>query len=72
MHPLPLLRPCVAALDELAHNYRTSVSLCPATQHTLVKTNGEATSFKGRLPRRAREIPRNSGCCTRSGAGAAT
>ena len=30
--PLPLLRPCLAALDELARNYRASVVLCTATQ----------------------------------------
>lgn len=33
--PLPVLRPCVAALDELARNYRTSVVLCTATQPAL-------------------------------------
>jgi CRISPR-associated endonuclease/helicase Cas3 len=35
--PLPLLRPCVAALDELARNYRTSVVLCTATQPAIVE-----------------------------------
>jgi CRISPR-associated endonuclease/helicase Cas3 len=29
--PLPLLRPCIAAIDELANNYRASVVLCTAT-----------------------------------------
>ncbi len=33
--PLNLLRPCVAAIDELARNYRASVVLCTATQPTL-------------------------------------
>ena len=42
--PLKLLRPCVAALDELALNYRTSVVLCTATQPAL-----HAPSFIGGL-----------------------
>ena len=42
--PLKLLRPCVAAIDELARNYRTSVVLCTATQPAL-----EAPSFEGGL-----------------------
>lgn len=33
--PLALLRPCVAALDELARNYRSTVVLCTATQPAL-------------------------------------
>ena len=33
--PLKLLRPCVAALDELARNYKTTVVLCTATQPAL-------------------------------------
>ncbi len=41
--PLKLLRPSVAAIDELALNYRTSVVLCTATQPAL-KASDE---FKG-------------------------
>jgi len=33
--PLALLRPCVAALDELARNYHSSIILCTATQPAL-------------------------------------
>ncbi|MCL2162134.1 MAG: CRISPR-associated endonuclease Cas3'' [Betaproteobacteria bacterium] len=33
--PIKLLRPCVAAIDELARNYRCSIVLCTATQPAL-------------------------------------
>jgi len=42
--PLGVLRPCVAALDELARNYRSSVVLCTATQPALL-----APEFEGGL-----------------------
>ncbi len=42
--PLKLLRPAVAAIDELARNYRSSVVLCTATQPAL-----KAPEFVGGL-----------------------
>ena len=42
--PLKLLKPCVAAIDELARNYRASIVLCTATQPAL-----EAPAFDGGL-----------------------
>lgn len=48
--PLKLLRPCVAAIDELALNYKASVVLCTATQPAL-----EAPDFVGGL-REVREL----------------
>jgi CRISPR-associated endonuclease/helicase Cas3 len=37
--PLAVLRPCVAALDELARNYGASIILCTATQPALAAPN---------------------------------
>ena len=39
--PLPLLRPCLAAIDELARNYGASVILCTATQPAVAKPQFE-------------------------------
>lgn len=50
--PLPVLRPCVAMLDELARNYGVSTVLCTATQPALV-----APDFKGGFaPEAIREL----------------
>lgn len=38
--PRPVLRPCVAAIGELARRYGTSVVLCTATQPALAKADG--------------------------------
>ncbi len=38
--PVPLLRPCLAAIEELAGTYRASVVLCTATQPALRSQDG--------------------------------
>lgn len=43
--PLPVLRPCLAAIQELARGYKTSVVLCTATQPAVRVEDG----FKGGL-----------------------
>ncbi|MDE0280344.1 MAG: CRISPR-associated helicase Cas3' [Gammaproteobacteria bacterium] len=49
--PLKYLKPCVAVIDELARNWRTSLVLCTATQPALGKSDG----FDGGL-KNVREI----------------
>lgn len=44
--PLRLLRPCVAVLDELARNWKTTVVLCTATQPALRQADGFSDGFK--------------------------
>ena len=44
--PLKHLRPCMAALDELARNWRSSVVLCTATQPALRQADGFAGGFE--------------------------
>ena len=45
--PLNYLRPCVAAIDELARNYGASVVLCTATQPALGKETGFCGGLEG-------------------------
>lgn len=48
--PLKLLRPCVAALDELARNYKATIVLCTATQPALgAKRLDGSDGLTGRL-----------------------
>lgn len=45
--PLPLLLPSLAAIEQLALNYRTSVVLCTATQPALRRIDGALRDAKG-------------------------
>lgn len=58
--PLPLLRPSVTILDELARNYGASIVLCTATQPALQETDQPERSFRGGL-RNVREIAPDPG-----------
>ncbi len=54
--PLAMLRPCVAAFDELARSYGASIVLCTATQPALQAARADGSpGFKGGLAG-AREI----------------
>ena len=44
--PIDHLRPCVAALDELARNWRASIVLCTATQPALAKSDVFSGGFE--------------------------
>lgn len=56
--PRPVLRPCVAALDELARNYGSSILLCTATQPALAAPNFEGGLALGRGRELAPDPPR--------------
>jgi CRISPR-associated endonuclease/helicase Cas3 len=45
--PIHLLRPCMAALDELCRNYAATVVLCTATQPALLASDGFKEGFVG-------------------------
>ncbi|MDE2115080.1 MAG: CRISPR-associated helicase Cas3', partial [Hyphomicrobiales bacterium] len=55
--PLPVLRPAVLALDELARNYRATLMLTTATQPALLETDDPKTSFQHGLRNTTEIIP---------------
>jgi CRISPR-associated endonuclease/helicase Cas3 len=48
--PLHVLRPCLAAIQELARSYHTSLVLCTATQPAVHKENGFKDGLQGARP----------------------
>ncbi|MGQ4827473.1 hypothetical protein ACQ10I_14835, partial [Enterococcus faecalis] len=48
--PVHLLRPCMAAIEELARNYGASVILCTATQPALRHQDRALPARKGGVP----------------------
>jgi len=58
--PVHLLRPCMAAIDELARNYGATVILCTATQPALRKADEalpQTEAMKGKGIREGLDIP---------------
>jgi CRISPR-associated endonuclease/helicase Cas3 len=47
--PLHILRPCLAALDELARNYGASIVICTATQPAWRKIDGKLIEKRGTI-----------------------
>ncbi|WP_066720866.1 CRISPR-associated endonuclease Cas3'' [Sphingomonas pituitosa] len=55
--PVHLLRPCMAAIDELARNYGATVVLCTATQPALRKEDGALPRQRQSDPAEGLDIP---------------